>query len=137
MSLSGPGVPGFPFCSSSKLDWPVVDSPVAPRCPSPGLGVVGLAAADDAVVDSGLFVADGEQPTADKVRVKSPHHTSLFTAAITHSLFLDTHRIFWDMHTHELKVDYSKRGDQLGFVSSPPEPVNLRWFSPFACMTYR
>src|SRR5215475_15557161 len=134
MSLSGPGVPGFPFCSSSKLDWPVVASPVAPRCPSPGLGVAGLAAADDTVVGSG-FVADGEQPTSDKVRVKNPHHTSLFTTAITHSLFFGYTQNIWDLHTHELKVDYSKRGDQLGFVSSPPEPVNLRWFSPFACMT--
>src|SRR5262249_23047207 len=44
---------------------------------------------------------------------------------------------FWDMNTHELKVNYSRRGDQLGFVSSPPEPVNLRWFSPFACITWR
>src|SRR5215475_6436697 len=94
MSLSGPGVPGFPFCSSSKLDCPVVDSPVAPCCPSPGLGAAGLAAADDAVAGSGLFVADGEQLAADKVRVKNPHHTSLFTTTITRSLFLDTHRIF-------------------------------------------
>src|SRR5262245_6110120 len=105
MSLSGPGVPGFPFCSSSKLDWPVVDSPVAPRCPSPALGVAGLAAADDTVVGSG-FDADGEQPTADKVIVKNPQHTSFFTTAITRSLFRIDTQFFWDMNTHELKVDY-------------------------------
>src|SRR5215468_708451 len=99
MSLSGPGVPGFPFCSSSKLDCPVVDSPVAPRCPSPALGSAGLAAADDTVVGSG-FVADEEQPIADKASVKSPHHTSFFTTAITRSLFLDRHTIFLGLWTH-------------------------------------
>src|SRR5215475_10916766 len=93
MSLSGPGVPGFPFCSSSKLDCPVVDSPVVPRFPSPALGSPGLAAPDDTVVGSG-FVADGEQPNADKVSVKTPHHTSLFTTAITRSLFSDRHTTF-------------------------------------------